>query len=72
MGMYSLLMDQLSCMRGEERSHNPKNLAHYMEAVREGHAGMRRVDQQHGLGEGQEADEDQSPLLHSGPEDWTI
>ena len=69
MSMYSPLMDQLSCMKGEERSHNPKNLAYYMDAVMEGHAGMWRVDQQHGLGEGQETDEDQSLLSHSGPVD---
>ena len=53
----------------EERSHNPRNLAYYMEAVREGHAGLWRADQQQEHREGQETDEDQSLLSHSGPED---
>ena len=53
----------------EERPHNPRNLACYMEAVREGYAGLCRADQQQGHGEGQERDKDQSLLSHTGPED---
>ena len=56
-------------MVDEERSHNPRNLDYYMDAVREGYAGLRRADQPQEYGEGQETDEDQSLLSHPGPED---
>ena len=56
----------------EERSHNPKNLAYYMDAVMEGHAGMWKVGQQYGLEERQEKDEEESPMSHSGLEDRAV
>ena len=53
----------------EERSHNPRNLDYYMDAVQEGYAGLRKEDRQQEDAVVQETGQDQSLFSHSGPVD---
>ena len=53
----------------EERSHNPRNLDYYMEAVQDGYAGMHKMGQLEGDAVEEESGHSQSLTSHPGPVD---